>query len=163
MRKGHDGEKKWGKNGMEWKRMTCIVATNVNASRLPERRPTGTPTARANIFRTMTCVGAPYYREQISPKRAKSIPGCPVSPLRKTPGFRTPVQLGLSPGPILEVVRTKGDVLLLIKMFGCHLVSIKIIMCYFCTAQLCKYFSKQPIISNWSNDFDKFKQIQSTN
>ena len=43
MRKSRDGE---------WKKieniMTFIVATNVIASRLPERRPTGTPHTRAN-------------------------------------------------------------------------------------------------------------------
>ena len=33
---------------MEWKIMTFIVATNVIASRPPERRPTRTPHARAN-------------------------------------------------------------------------------------------------------------------
>ena len=42
MRKGDDGEK----NG---KRMMKIVATNVVASQPPERRPTATPTARANF------------------------------------------------------------------------------------------------------------------
>ena len=42
MRKGDDGEKKRGK-----KIMMKIVATNVVARRPPERRPTGTPTARA--------------------------------------------------------------------------------------------------------------------
>ena len=30
--------------------MKLIVATNVVASRLPERRPTGNPTARANLI-----------------------------------------------------------------------------------------------------------------
>ena len=30
--------------------MTFIVATNIVASRPPERRPTGTPSARANKF-----------------------------------------------------------------------------------------------------------------
>ena len=47
MRKGREEE-----NGMKkkWKIMTFIVATNVVASRPPERRPTGTPHARANIF-----------------------------------------------------------------------------------------------------------------
>ena len=43
MRKGDDGEKK---NGGE-KIMMKIVATNVVASRPPERRPTATATARA--------------------------------------------------------------------------------------------------------------------
>ena len=42
MRKGDDGEKKRGK-----KIMMKIVATNVVASRPPERRPNATPTARA--------------------------------------------------------------------------------------------------------------------
>ena len=36
------------KNG-KWKRMMFRVATNVVASRPPERRPTGTPHARANF------------------------------------------------------------------------------------------------------------------
>ena len=45
MRKGDNGEKKnGGKNG---KRQTFLEATNVVASGPPERRPTGTPTARA--------------------------------------------------------------------------------------------------------------------
>ena len=42
LRKVDDGEKK--------KKMLFIVATNFVASRLPERRPTGTPTARANFL-----------------------------------------------------------------------------------------------------------------
>ena len=42
MRKVDDGEKK-----EKEKIMTFIVATKVVASRPPERRPTGTPTARA--------------------------------------------------------------------------------------------------------------------
>ena len=45
MRKVDDGEKKEKKE----KIMTFIVATNVIASRPPERRPTGTPHARAKI------------------------------------------------------------------------------------------------------------------
>ena len=46
MRKGRDGEKKWKKK--KWKKiMTFIVATNVVASWLSERRPTGTPHAHA--------------------------------------------------------------------------------------------------------------------
>ena len=45
MRKGRDGENE--KN--EKKIMMFIVATNVIASWLPERRPTGTLTDRANI------------------------------------------------------------------------------------------------------------------
>ena len=57
MRKVDDGEeKKKRKEKKEKKRkkkkrikiMTFIVATNVIASRPPERRPTGTPHARAN-------------------------------------------------------------------------------------------------------------------
>ena len=44
MRKGSDGEKKTGKKK---KIKTFLVAINVVASRPPERRPTGTPTARA--------------------------------------------------------------------------------------------------------------------
>ena len=47
MRKVDDGEKKKKKKRKK-KIMTFIVATNVIASRPPERRPTGTPTARVN-------------------------------------------------------------------------------------------------------------------
>ena len=56
MRKGRDrGEKKWGGgaqftsgDGEKRKKIkTFLVATNVIASKLPECRPTGTPTARA--------------------------------------------------------------------------------------------------------------------
>ena len=39
--------KKLGKNE---KKMTLIVPTNVVASRLPERRPTGMPHARASLI-----------------------------------------------------------------------------------------------------------------
>ena len=46
MRKVDDGEKR--KKKRKEKIMTFIVATNVVASRPPERRPTGTPHARAN-------------------------------------------------------------------------------------------------------------------
>ena len=42
MRKGDNGEKK-----EKEKKMPFIVATNVVARRPPDRRPTGTPTARA--------------------------------------------------------------------------------------------------------------------
>ena len=45
MRKDNDREN--GKR--EWKIMMFLVATNVVASRPPERRPTGTPHARANF------------------------------------------------------------------------------------------------------------------
>ena len=49
MRKGRDGgEKKSGE--VKKKIKTFLVATNVVASRPPERRPTATPTARANSF-----------------------------------------------------------------------------------------------------------------
>ena len=52
MRKVDDGEKKKEKKKKKKKKkekiMTFIVATNVIASRPPERRPTGTPHARAN-------------------------------------------------------------------------------------------------------------------
>ena len=51
MRKGRDGEKKW--NGME-KIMKLIVATNVIASRLPERQATGMLHARANSRKTLS-------------------------------------------------------------------------------------------------------------
>ena len=47
MRKVDDVEKRKKKRE---KIMTFIVATNVIASRPPERRPTGTPHARANKF-----------------------------------------------------------------------------------------------------------------
>ena len=52
MRKSDDGEKKKQekKTGEKKKTMMKIVATNVVASRPPERRPTATPTARANLF-----------------------------------------------------------------------------------------------------------------
>ena len=46
MRKVDDGEEK--RKEKKEKIMTFIVATNVVASRPPERRPTGTPHARAN-------------------------------------------------------------------------------------------------------------------
>ena len=46
MRKGRDGEK-MGKKIKEI--MTFIVATKVVASRPPERRPIGTPHARAHM------------------------------------------------------------------------------------------------------------------
>ena len=54
MRKGRDGgkkEKNGGKAGEKRKKniMTILVAINVIASRPPERRPTGTPHARANL------------------------------------------------------------------------------------------------------------------
>ena len=47
MRKGRDG----GEEKKKWKKKikTFLVATNVVASRPPERRPTATPTARANF------------------------------------------------------------------------------------------------------------------
>ena len=45
MRKGRDGG---GKGGGEWKIIAFKVATNVVASRPPERQPTGIPPARAN-------------------------------------------------------------------------------------------------------------------
>ena len=60
MRKGDDAEKK---NGVE-KIMMRIVATNVVASRPPERRPTGTTTARANT----ECHYYSYRTAQLSPK-----------------------------------------------------------------------------------------------
>ena len=50
MRKGRDGgEKKSGEMVVKKKIMAEIVATNVVASRPPERRPTGTLTACAKI------------------------------------------------------------------------------------------------------------------
>ena len=48
MIKGRDGKKMEKLEKEKWKRMTSIVATNVVGSRPPERRPTGTPHARAN-------------------------------------------------------------------------------------------------------------------
>ena len=48
MRKGDDGEEK-KEEKKEKKIKTFLVATNVVASRPPERRLTGTPTARARI------------------------------------------------------------------------------------------------------------------
>ena len=50
MRKVDDGEKKKRKEKKKEKIITFIVATNVVATRPPERRPTGTPHAHANIF-----------------------------------------------------------------------------------------------------------------
>ena len=47
MRKGDDREEKEGEK--KGKRMMKIVATNVVASRPPERQPIGMPTARANF------------------------------------------------------------------------------------------------------------------
>ena len=47
MRKGDNGEEKREKTGGKKKIMMKIVATNVIASRPPERRPTATLTARA--------------------------------------------------------------------------------------------------------------------
>ena len=55
MRKVDDGEEKKEKEKEKKRKekiMTFIVATNVIASRPPERRPTGTPNARANNLRT---------------------------------------------------------------------------------------------------------------
>ena len=50
MRKDHGGAEMKKKQGEKKKIKTFLVATNVVASRLPERQPTGTPTARANIY-----------------------------------------------------------------------------------------------------------------
>ena len=50
MRKGSDGEEKRKKKE---KIMTFLEATNVVASRPPKRRPTGTPTARANLLKLL--------------------------------------------------------------------------------------------------------------
>ena len=54
MRKVDDGEKKKKKKKKKKRKkiMTFIVATNVIASRPPERRPTGTPHARANMSKS---------------------------------------------------------------------------------------------------------------
>ena len=50
MRKGDNGEKKEKRKEKKRKKIkTFLVATNVVASRPPERRPTGTPTTRAKI------------------------------------------------------------------------------------------------------------------
>ena len=48
MRKGRDGGGK--KTGEKRRKEMKIEATNVIASRLPERRPTGTPHARAKSW-----------------------------------------------------------------------------------------------------------------
>ena len=45
---------------MKWKIKTFLVATNVVASRPPERRPTATPTARAKIQRKFVKVKSCY-------------------------------------------------------------------------------------------------------
>ena len=49
MKKVDDGEEKEKRKKKKEKIMTFIVATNVIASRPPERRPTGTPHARAKM------------------------------------------------------------------------------------------------------------------
>ena len=49
MRKGRDGGENKKKKNEKKKIKTFLVATNVVASRPPERRPTATPTARAKI------------------------------------------------------------------------------------------------------------------
>ena len=49
MRKGRDRGEMEEKMGEKKKIKTFLVATNVVASRPPERRPTGTATARANF------------------------------------------------------------------------------------------------------------------
>ena len=49
MRKGRDGGEKKMKKKEKKKIKTFLVATNVFASQPPDRRPTATPTARANI------------------------------------------------------------------------------------------------------------------
>ena len=51
MREVDDGGKKRKKKKKKKKIMTFIVATNVVASQPPERRPTGTPHARAKIMK----------------------------------------------------------------------------------------------------------------
>ena len=51
MRKARGGgEKRGGKQGEKKKMKMFLVATIVVASRPPERRPTGTPTTRANSY-----------------------------------------------------------------------------------------------------------------
>ena len=64
MRKGDDGEEK--KTGKKEKKIkTFLVATNVVASRPPDRRPTATPTARAkNHNKDIICLagGIPVYQ-----------------------------------------------------------------------------------------------------
>ena len=60
MRKVDDGEEKEKrKKKKRNKIMTFIVATNVIASRPPERRSTGTPHARANVSNTKESLGKP--------------------------------------------------------------------------------------------------------
>ena len=56
MRKVDDGEEK----KKEKKIMTSIVATNVIASRPPERCLTGTPHARANSFNPVKILKNPF-------------------------------------------------------------------------------------------------------
>ena len=60
MRKVDDGEEK--KKKKKKKIMMFIVATNVIASRPPERRPTGTPHARANFLWRIFVEGLDYYK-----------------------------------------------------------------------------------------------------
>ena len=69
MRKGDDGEEK---NGKKKKIMRKIVATNVVASRPPERRPTATPTARAKKMvdksYIISCLGQQWWNAIFPPE-----------------------------------------------------------------------------------------------
>ena len=62
--KGATAEKK---NEMKWKKekkiKSFLVATNVVASRPPERRPTGTPTARAKKIESQERICPDYLLE----------------------------------------------------------------------------------------------------
>ena len=53
MRKVDDGKKEKKRKKKTEKIMSFLVATNVVASRPPERRSTGTPHARANVMMFM--------------------------------------------------------------------------------------------------------------
>ena len=66
MRKVDDAEKRIkGKQKKKEKEKIIIVATNVVASRPPERRPTGTPHARANCVASLSIDSWPPERKDI--------------------------------------------------------------------------------------------------
>ena len=69
MRKVDDGKKEKKNRKKKKKRMSFLVATNIVASRPPERRPTETPHVRANIF----CLFRGY---SVIPKFPCSRTGC---------------------------------------------------------------------------------------
>ena len=69
MRKGDDGEeKKTGEKKKEKK--TFLVATDVVASRSPERWPTETPTARANMTRLIQALLHSWNIQEINQKHS---------------------------------------------------------------------------------------------